>query len=90
MNIISSIAKYAKQFIVLCKPLYDKCLSNPALILRIDGGTCSQLCNNLSIKIAEETYPARILVDLSWYSDKKFQKNDPLARPYNFTDLCCL
>ena len=73
---------FIEQLLVLLKPFIKKILLKPAIILKIDGGTCSQLEDIVCIKILEEKTGYRVLMDLSWYKDCE-DKESVIARPYN-------
>lgn len=84
------IKYFFEQIIVLFKPVILKAMRYPAIIFRIDGGTCSQLNNYLSIKILQEEYHCRILADVSWYISNDNNENSIYARPFNVDKLFVL
>lgn len=63
------------------------CLTKPAIMLRLDGGTCSQMNDYINIKeIQEKGY--RVLADMSWYDEHADLDTTSIsARPYNLDKL---
>jgi hypothetical protein len=90
MTIHEKIAKKADSILSTlvwwCKPVIQKCIKNPVLIFRMDGGTCSQLVDYVSLKMLEDAgYPMRM--DITWYDRYGEGDDSVLARPYNIDRL---
>ena len=75
------------------KPLIRKCIRHPVVIFKMDGGTCSQLNNYVSMKMLEERTGTNMIMDLGWYDrygkgeGGKIGNDSVLARPYNIDKL---
>lgn len=69
------------------KPIIKKCIKNPVVIFKMDGGTCSQINNYVSMKILEERTGCNIIMDVSWYDRYGEGKDSVVARPYNIDKL---
>ena len=87
MKLSEKIDSILRTIVWWCKPLIRKCIKNPAVIYRMDGGTCSQLIDYVSFKMLEEKTNARMLMDISWYDRYGEGKDSVLARPYNIDKL---
>lgn len=87
MKLSKKIDSILRTIVWWCKPLIRKCIKNPAVIYRMDGGTCSQLIDYVSFKMLEEKTKARMLMDISWYDRYGEGKDSVLARPYNIDKL---
>lgn len=69
------------------KPLIRKCIRKPVVIFKMDGGTCSQINNYVSMKMLEEKNGCNIIMDITWYDRYGEGKDSVLARPYNIDKL---
>lgn len=78
---------YIEQIFVLFKPLIKKILRKPAIIFKIDGGTCSQMADIVYIKMIEEKTGKRVLADFSWFDSCEKDENSVVARPFNVDKL---
>lgn len=76
-----------KTIVWYSKPLIQKCIKNPVIIFKMDGGTCSQLNNYISMKMLEEKTGCNIIMDMTWYDRYGEGKDSVLARPYNIDRL---
>ncbi|MBP3476288.1 MAG: alpha-1,2-fucosyltransferase [Lachnospiraceae bacterium] len=87
MKVSDKFESILKTIVWWCKPLIEKCIRNPAVIFRMDGGTCSQIVDYVSFKILAEKTGCNMLMDITWYDRYGEGKESILARPYNIDKL---
>lgn len=69
------------------KPVIRKCIKNPVVIFKMDGGTCSQINNYVSMKMLAERTGYNLIMDVSWYDRYGEGDDSVIARPYNIDKL---
>jgi hypothetical protein len=85
-KIAKKIDSILRTLVWYCKPVIRKCIRTPVIIFRMDGGTCSQIVDYVSMKMLEDQgYPMRM--DVSWYDRYGEGKDSVIARPYNIDKL---
>lgn len=87
MKLSEKIDSILRTIVWWCKPLIRKCIKNPAVIFRMDGGTCSQIVDYVSFKMLEERTKSRMVMDIAWYDRYGEGGDSVLARPYNIDKL---
>ncbi len=69
------------------KPVIRRCIKNPVVIFKMDGGTCSQLNNYVSMKMLAERTGYNLIMDITWYDRYGEGDDSVIARPYNIDKL---
>ena len=89
-KISNFLIKQINNIVYLCRPflrpLIRRILIHPAIIVYVDGGTCSQLEDYVIIKVLEEK-GITVLADCSWYDSCDSLPDSVTARPFNLDKL---
>ncbi len=80
------LQKAINDMFFICRPIIRKLMVKPAVMFRIDGGTCSQLADYIIIKQLEAK-GYRVLADCSWYNTADTNEESTIARPFNLDKL---
>lgn len=88
-KLLDFVKRQFNNAVFMCRPIIRRMLIHPAVVLCVDGGTCSQLEDYVIIKVLEDK-GIPVIADCTWYDSCDSSIDSVTARPFNIDKMFSL